>query len=227
MKKLSVKVFDDICKADVPQLALANYSCGDYDITVEINPVLSMAEKQEFIEAVWAIYYAPDKDGNWDFRTYALEPAIRLLTLYFHCPNLKIDLSKDLGEYYNFLINTGFYEELCKRLPGQEQLVRELNEYIERKVREQENAMAFAAKSQLDSLLETVLTKLATALDKVAADGVDIKDLIAAIGTAKELGEQDKLVSKILDYRFGKEGGENGGKHSGEDSTVGIGSSED
>lgn len=233
MKNLSLGKQAEIVKATIPQ----PYTIEFQGEAIEINPVLGLNQKKDFTEIVWSLYYNADKDGNFDFRPYTFDFAIRLATIYCYT-NVKIDLAQDVEKYYLLAQYSGLYEAVIDQFSGaierDYKTLRDASkEYVDRKCNELLNIQAFTAKSQIDMLIEELLAKASILLDAFRDENGDVsaKEILAAVGSVKELADQDKLVSKILDFRFaGKDGEEKQDEHGAETtgvSELGGGSSED
>lgn len=207
MKKLSLGKQAELVKSTVPQL----YTIEFEDETIEVNPVLGLNQKKDFTSIAWILYYNADKDGNYDFRPYTFDFAIRLATIYCYT-NVKIDFEQDVEKYYLLAQYSGLYEAVLESFSpaivmDHKALVDATKEYIDRKCDELNNV----AKSQIDILLETVLAKASVMLDGFKDENgkVNIKDVFAAVSDVKKLADQDELVGKILNFRDGKEGDDN------------------
>ena len=206
MKKIAFGKQAELVKATIPQ----PYTIPFEDETIEINPVLGLNQKKDFIDIAWSLYYNADKDGNFDFRPYTFDFAIRLMTIYCYT-NVKIDFEQDVEKYYLLAQYSGLYEKIFESFSpaivmDHKALVDATKEYIDRKCDE----IFCAAKSQIDILLETVLAKASVMLDGFKDENgkVNIKDVFAAVSDVKKLADQDELVGKILNFRESKEGDE-------------------
>ena len=210
MKKLSLSKQAEIVKATIPQ----PYTIEFQGETIEINPVLGLNQKKDFVEIAWSLYYNADKDGNYDYRPYTFDFAIRLATIYSYT-NVKIDFNQDIEKYYLLAQYSGLYEailnsfsDMCER--DHQSLINAAKEYVDRKCKEIDSARAFAAKNQIDILLESVLTKASVVLDifKDENGKANIKDILSAVGDVRKLADQDELVDKVLNFREKQEGGD-------------------
>lgn len=217
MKKLSLGKQADIVKATIPQ----PYPIEFEGETIEINPVLALNQKQDFTEIVWSLYYSADKDGNFDFRPYTFDFAVRLATIYCYT-NVKIDFKQDVEKYYSMAQYSGLYEAVTESFDStitrdHKSVVDSTEAYIDRKCDEMSNVRVFAAKSQIDFLIETVLTKASVLLDsfKDESGKVNIQEVFAAVSDVKKLADQDTLVRKILNFRDKQEGSNTNGAESG------------
>ena len=206
MKKLSLGKQAEIVKATIPQ----PYTIPFEGETIEINPVLGLNQKKDFMDIVWSLYYNADKDGNYDFRPYTSDFAARLATIYCYT-NVKIDFDQDIEKYYLLAQYSGLFEAIVESFDSvatrdHKFLVDATEEYINRKC----NEISYAAKSQIDILLETVLAKASVMLDGFKDENgkVNIKDVFAAVSDVKKLADQDELVGKILNFRESQEGGD-------------------
>ena len=223
MKKLSLGKQAEIVKVTIPQPYIIEFE-GE---TIEINPVLGLNQKKDFTEIVWSLYYNADKDGNFDFRPYTFDFATRLATIYCYT-NVKIDFTQDVEKYYPLAQYSGLYEAIVESFDStitrdHKTLMESTEKYIDRKCAELANIDAFTAKSQIDLLIESVLTKASVLLDSFRDENgkVDIKEVFAAVSDVKKLADQDQLVNKILDFRFPqKDGGEIKDEHRAE--TTGV-----
>ena len=212
MKQISLGKQAEIVKATIPQ----PYPIEFMGETIEINPVLGLNQKKDFMDIVWSLYYNADKDGNYDFRPYTFDFSIRIATIYCYT-NIKIDFEQDIDKYYLLAQYSGLYEAIVESLSrsaiiyvDHETLVQSARDYINLKCDELSDIRAFSAKSQIDTLLESVLTKASDMLDGFKDENgkVNIKDILAAVSDVKKLADQDDLVGKILNFRDKQEGGE-------------------
>ena len=175
---------------------------------------------------MWSLYYNADKDGNYDFRPYTFGFAVRLATIYCYT-NVKIDFAQDVEKYYPLAQYSGLYEAIVESFDStiardHKTLMESTEKYIDRKCAELANIDAFTAKSQIDLLIESVLTKASVLLDGFRDENgkVDIKEVFAAVSDVKKLADQDTLVGKILNFRDKQEGGDNKDEHRAE--TTGV-----
>jgi len=210
MKKLSLGKQAEIVKATIPQ----PYTIEFQGETIEINPVLGLNQKKDFTEIVWSLYYNADKDGNYDFRPYTFDFAIRLATLYCYT-NVRVDLPIDAEKYYLLAQYSGLYEAVFNSFKDaividHKSLVDAAKEYVDRKCNELSEINAFAAKSQIDVLIEDVLSKASVLLDSFRDENgkVSLQEILAVVGNVKELADQDKLVGNILNFRDSQKDGE-------------------
>lgn len=201
-KQISYKVQDQWVADQVPAPFEFDY-CGTM---ISVNPALSMEQRRDFCSIVWQLVY------SGEFRPYLKDFAIKLAGLSIYT-NLKIDLA-DVGRAYLLAqyteLHTALVNKLVEHKCGSDYLSLEKAalEYVAFKAQEIQTInsmlMSNAQKSRIDILVESVLQNLDTALTKFAADNADIstKEIIDALGTAKVLNDEDKLVSNILDFRF-------------------------
>ncbi len=173
-KKISKKAIRAIIAQEAGAPFTLRYPCGGEEIAIEVRPLLTMEQKRQFMDAVWNAYFGPDADGAYVCRPYALEPAIRLMTLYFHCPNLQIDPEKDLSEYHALLIATGLYDAVRSALGEEHERLRaETQAYIRCRENERAVMLQLAAKSELDTLLYEVLHRGLQLIDRIAEGSMD------------------------------------------------------
>lgn len=229
------KVMKQLLAAYQPRTITTEYELNGEKISFEVYPAVSLSKKQLFCEGVWSLYYAQDPDGNYDWRTFTYDAAVKYLTLAIFT-NLDINAEKDFDKYYNLVLDTDLVDKVIEAMNGEdlyspyENLVVAAREYIDRKAAEQvalQSALvASSQKHQIDVLLENLLTKATDVLDKVAADNgdIDVKEVMSALSTAKELASQDKLVDKVLDYeeKKQKKGGDTNGRHKGNAPKKGV-----
>ena len=215
MKKMSLGKQAEIVKATVPQ----PYTIEFEGETIEINPVLGLNQKKDFTEIVWSLYYNADKDGNYDFRPYTFDFAVRLATIYCYT-DVKIDFAQEIEKYYLLAQYSGLYEAIVESFESaiardHKTLVESTEKYIDRKCAELANIDAFTAKSQIDLLIESVLSKASVLLDGFRDENgkVDIKEVFAAVSDVKKLADQDQIVNKILDFRFPQKDGDKTDEH--------------
>ena len=201
-KRLSVRIFREIAGNETKAERVLRYPCGGRELELAVRPCLTLAEKRAFAEAVWSIYYAPDAAGTYDFRPYALEPAIRLMTLYFHCPTLKIDPARDLAYYHDFLMETGVYDAVRDVLGmAHEELREEVRRYVAHRVDERRAMLQLAAKSELDGLLHGVLERAQALLDRMADGELDPARALHAAIRLQQLAEDGTLAENLLQLR--------------------------
>lgn len=218
MKKLSLGKQAEIVKATIPQ----PYTIEFEGETIEINPVLGLNQKKDFTEIVWSLYYNADKDGNYDFRPYTSDFAIRLATIYCYT-NVKIDFEQDVEKYYPLAQYSGLYEAIVESFESaimrdHKSLIESTEKYVDRKCAELASIDAFAAKSQIDLLIETVLTKASVLLDSFRDENgkVDIKEVFAAVSDIKKLASIDELVPGVLKFRYPEKDGNTKDEHRAE-----------
>ena len=222
MKKLSLGKQSEIIKATIPQ----PYTIEFEGETIEINPVLGLNQKKDFTEIVWGLYYNADKDGNFDFRPYTFDFAVRLATIYCYT-NVKIDFEQDVEKYYPLAQYSGLYEVVTESFDrtitrDYKFLVDSTETYVDRKCVELSDIRAFAAKSQIDALIESVLVKASDMLDSFKDENgkVDLGQILSAVRDVKKLADQDALVGKILNFRDKQEGGYTEDEHRTENTGI-------
>ena len=218
MKKLSLGKQAEIVKATIPQ----PYTIEFQGETIEINPVLGLSQKKDFTEIVWSLYYNADKDGNYDFRPYTFDFSTRLATIYCYS-DVKIDFTQDVDKYYLLAQYSGLYEAIVESFEStitrdHKTLIESTEKYIERKCAELANIDVFTAKSQIDLLIESVLSKASVLLDGFRDENgkVDIKEILAAVSDIKKLSNIDELVPGVLKFRYPQKDGETKDEHRAE-----------
>ena len=169
---LPADFFGDVVDAQYQSIITYKYKYGDQSVEVKCKPILSHHERQEFVEAVWASYYAKDGAGNYDFRPYVLDAVIRLLTVKLYCVNLHIDLENEISLYETFLMGTDFYDKLITHLRDYDLLIHSLYDYIDRRVTLQNSV----SKNRLDYVFEKLMVELVNLFGKINNDIKDISE---------------------------------------------------
>ena len=162
---LPINFFSDVVAAQSPAIVSYEFKYGDKSVEVKCRKSLSYNEKYMFTRGAWEYYISADTNGNKDYRPYLLDLIIRFFTVRLYCVNLPISNSDDFSVYEEFLINTGFYEELLKHIniTDYRTLISSVHEYINKRC----EANAAAAKSTVDISLADALTKLSTLVDLI------------------------------------------------------------
>lgn len=187
-KHLDANMFKDICKNEMHGVSEVPYNCGEYEVAVRVKPYTTMQEKQDIAETVWGCCY---KEEDGEYRQAAYEPALRMMVLYFYCDNLKLDLGKGLSPYYDFLMNTGFYDAIIEHVQDFDELNDVVWSYVSFK-------KMMLEKSDIDRLLASLLATLNKKLGEVDVDGLleDVRKVAAA-------AEDGNIVEKVLE-RYGQ-----------------------
>jgi len=173
---------------------------------------------------VWSLYWNADKEGNYDYRPFLYDTAIRMMTLYLYT-NLDIELELSdanmaliqYSEAYESVISsfTEFYARDYRALCDAAE------EYVERKCSENNAMLSNAVKSEIDVLVGNLLVKVSSILDKVDADMAKYAEIgkeypateiLPLIKKFTEFNNSEDVVNKILEFRDRKaEGTQDGG----------------
>ena len=209
MKKISKKKQKEMLASVSPAVYAHVYNGQE----IEINPALTIEQRKAFCEGVWSLYWNADKEGNFDYRPFLYDTAIRMMTLYLYT-NLDIDL--ELSEANMALIQySDAYESVISSLP--EFYVRDYRalcdaakEYVDRKCAENNAMLSNAAKSEIDVLVGGLLIKASSILDKVDADmdkyaeigkEYPAAEILPLIKKFTEFNNSEEVVNKILEFR--------------------------
>ena len=209
MKKVNKKKQKEMLSSISPAVYEMQYN-GQ---AIEVNPALTIGQRKEFCEGVWSLYWNADKEGNFDYRPFLYDTAIRMMTLYMYT-NLDIEL--ELSEANMALIQySDAYESVISSLPefyarDYRALCDAAKEYVDRKCAENNAMLGNAAKSEIDVLVESLLIKASSILDKVDADmgqyaeigkEYPAAEILPLIKKFAEMNSSEDVVNNILEFR--------------------------
>ena len=220
MKKVNRKKQKEMLASISPAVYPISYNGQE----IEVNPALTIEQRKAFCEGVWSLYWNADKEGNYDYRPFLYDTAIRMMTLYLYT-NLDIDL--ELSEANMALIQySDAYESVISSLPAfyardHKALCEAAKEYVERKTAELNAMLSNSAKSEIDVLVGGLLIKISSILDKVDADMAKfaetgnefpLQEILPMIKKFTEFNNSEDVVNNILEFRDKKaEGTQDGG----------------
>ena len=166
--------------------------------TIEVNPVLSPAQRLEFVDSIVSIVVGASR-----YYPELFDFAERLATVQVYVSNVKID-HENIMRHYNWLMYTDFFsvltDTLMKNYPicaiDREQLVKAAHEQVN-------HLLQIEQKSTIDLLLQEVLIQIGSWINrsKESMKDVDVASLLKAVQDIKDLDKEDKLVGKILEFR--------------------------
>ena len=209
MKKVNKKKQKEMLSSISPAVYEMQYN-GQ---AIEVNPALTIGQRKEFCEGVWSLYWNADKEGNFDYRPFLYDTAIRMMTLYLYT-NLDIEL--ELSDANMALIQySDAYESVISSLPefyarDYKALCDAAKEYVDRKCVELNAMLSNAAKSEIDVLVGGLLIKASSILDKVDADMAKYAEIgkeypaaeiLPLIKKFTEFNNSEDVVNKILEFR--------------------------
>lgn len=209
MKKVNRKKQKEMLASISPAVYPISYNGQE----IEVNPALTIEQRKAFCEGVWSLYWNADKEGNYDYRPFLYDTAIRMMTLYLYT-NLDIDL--ELSEANMALIQySDAYESVISSLPkfyarDYKALCDAAKEYVDRKCVELNAMLSNAAKSEIDVLVGGLLIKVSSILDKVDADMAKYAEIgkeypaaeiLPLIKKFTEFNNSEDVVNKILEFR--------------------------
>ena len=209
MKKVNKKKQREMLVSVSPAVYPISYNGQE----IEVNPALTIEQRKAFCEGVWSLYWNADSDGNYDYRPFLFEPAIRMMTLYLYT-NLDIEL--ELSEANMALIqHSDAYESVISSLSefyarDYRALCDSAKEYVDRKCAENNAMLSNAAKSEIDVLVGGLLIKASSILDKVDADmdkyaeigkEYPAAEILPLIKKFTEFNNSEDVVNKILEFR--------------------------
>lgn len=209
MKKISKKKQKEMLASISP----AVYTHVYHGQEIEINPALTIEQRKAFCEGVWSLYWNADKEGNFDYRPFLYDTAIRMMTLYLYT-NLDIDL--ELSEANMALIqHSDAYESVISSLPefydrDYRVLCYSAKEYVDRKCVELNAMLGGSAKSEIDVLVGSLLIKVSSILDKVDVDiekyaeagkEFPLQEILPMIKKFTDMQNSESVVGKILAFR--------------------------
>ena len=179
---LPADFFGDVCEAKAKPIIKYNYKYGDKVAEIECRPMLSYNEKNSFVRSVWAVYYSPGSNGEYDYRPYMTELAIRYLTVKMYCINVPVSERDDISRYEFFLMNTDFYDELCKHINKEDynSLIKSVYEYIDRMT----DIHSHVAEKVVDVKMREVFESLTKVLNILSDKNFNLDTLMA--------GDQDE-----------------------------------
>jgi len=209
MKKITKKKQKEMLASVSPTFYTIQYNGQE----IEVNPALTIEQRKAFCEGVWSLYWNADKEGNYDYRPFLYDPAIRMMTLYLYT-NLDIEL--ELSDANMALIqHSEVYESVISSLPAF--YARDYNalcgaayDYVNRKCAENNAMLSNAAKSEIDILVGNLLVKVSSILDKVDADmekyaeigqEYPAAEILPLIKKFTELNSSEGVVNNILSFR--------------------------
>lgn len=183
---LPINFFDDVVSVQSQPIVSYEYKYGDKTVEVKCKPYLSYEERQQFVEAIWGVFFSVDTAGHYDYRPYLLDELIRYMTIRLYCVNVPFDKKKDMSSYEQFLLTTDFYDVLCKHLVDHSRLVDATYAYIEYKI----DTLNTSAKSIVDNSIVKFANKATEFLDTLGAlDHEQLKGLLQSLGGLFKSGE--------------------------------------
>lgn len=191
MKKFFKEVIKNECKDEI----LFNYSCGEYDETIEARPYINTKDKIVLANSVWDVYYDEELDR---FNVEILEPTIRMMIIHYYCIAPKIGIDEGIARYYPFLMCTSFYSTLCANVPDIAETLKCIHKTIEfntSKVRDK------------DTLIDGLLVGLIKKIDSIIPQDFDMKDALNTYKAMVEMNNDEALIDKILSYHKNTEAG--------------------
>ena len=220
MKKISKKKQKEMLASVSPAVYAHVYNGQE----IEINPALTIEQRKAFCEGVWSLYWNADKEGNFDYRPFLYDTAIRMMTLYLYT---NLDIVLELSEANMALIQySDAYESVISSLPefyarDHSALCGAAKEYVDRKCTELNSMLSNAAKSEIDMLVGGLLIKVSSILDKMDVDmekyaeagkEFPLQEILPMIKKFTEFNNSEGVVNNILDFRDRKaEGTQDGG----------------
>ena len=209
MKKINKKKQKEMLASVSPAAYPISYNGQE----IEVSPALSIEQRKAFCEGVWSLYWNADSDGNYDYRPFLYEPAIRMMTLYLYT-NLDIEL--ELSDANMALIqHSDAYESVISSLSefyarDYRALCDSAKEYVDRKCAENNAMLSNAAKSEIDVLVGGLLIKASSILDKVDNDMAKfaetgkefpLQEILPIIKKFTEMNSSEGVVNNILEFR--------------------------
>lgn len=165
---------------------------------IEVNPVLSPSEMANATKLVTALTVNTN-----DYYPEMEEFAIRFASMAALITNIRWDAEHIFERHYNQIMYTDLWDEFFDAM--------RVHECIDTLVSIRENAtkkiryeLDMQHQNVADMLIIQVLTKVSSWLDKAKEnlDAEDITELMKVAKDVRELGKDDKLVSKVLEYRI-------------------------
>ena len=167
---------------------------------IEVNPVLSPSEMANATKLVTALTVNTN-----DYYPEMEEFAIRFASMAALITNIRWDAEHIFERHYNQIMYTDLWDEFFDAMRVHECMdtLVSIRENATKKIRYE---LDMQHQNVADMLIIQVLTKVSSWLDKAKEnlDAEDITELMKVAKDVRELGKDDKLVSKVLEYRIPK-----------------------